>query len=70
MSLDIFGLSSMLCAYATSPAILIVYRCTLALGAATLIPTSMSIIPVLFAKGTALLSLTTASGIQQKEKCE
>ncbi|TGA98947.1 DHA2 family efflux MFS transporter permease subunit [Sporolactobacillus shoreae] len=51
LSLGIFGLSSLLCAYAASPAMLIVYRCTLALGAATLIPTSMSIIPVLFTKG-------------------
>ncbi|MDF2910481.1 MAG: transporter [Sporolactobacillus laevolacticus] len=50
LSLVIFGVSSLLCAYATSPTLLIVYRCTLALGAAMLIPTSMSIIPVLFTK--------------------
>lgn len=49
-SLAVFGLSSLLCAYAASPAMLIIYRCTLALGAATLIPTTMSIIPALFTK--------------------
>lgn len=50
LSLGIFGISSLLCAYATSPTMLIIYRCTLAVGAATLIPTTMSIIPVLFIK--------------------
>jgi MFS transporter, DHA2 family, multidrug resistance protein len=48
MALVVFGLASLGCAYADSPEMLIGMRAVLGLGAAFLMPLSMSILPVLF----------------------
>lgn len=48
LALVIFGLASIGCAYAGTPAALIAARTALGLGAAFLIPLSMSALPVLF----------------------
>lgn len=48
MALVLFGLASLGCAYSDSPEMLIGMRAVLGLGAAFLMPLSMSILPVLF----------------------
>lgn len=48
MALVLFGLASLGCAYSDSPEMLIGMRALLGLGAAFLMPLSMSILPVLF----------------------
>ncbi|MBP0725705.1 DHA2 family efflux MFS transporter permease subunit [Bacillus sp. RG28] len=48
ISFVMFGTASIGCAYSDSPEMLIGMRCLLGLGAAFLIPLSMSILPVLF----------------------
>jgi DHA2 family multidrug resistance protein-like MFS transporter len=50
IGLIVFGASSLVCAYAGSPWELITGRAFLGLGAALLVPLSMSIIPVLFSE--------------------
>jgi len=47
-ALAVFGMASLACAYATSPAMLIAARAVLGVGAAFLIPLSMSLLNVLF----------------------
>ncbi|WP_018758519.1 MFS transporter [Paenibacillus terrigena] len=68
VGLVVFGASSLACAYAGSPWELIVGRAFLGLGAAFLVPLSMSIIPVLFAehersKAIAVWMMANAIGI-------
>lgn len=48
LSLSLFGLGSLACAWSPSPAALIAARTALGLGAAFLIPLSMSLVTVLF----------------------
>jgi MFS transporter, DHA2 family, multidrug resistance protein len=48
LSLSLFGLGSLACAYSPSPAALIAARTVLGLGAAFLVPLSMSVVTVLF----------------------
>jgi len=48
IALVLFGLSSVLCAYSHSVAMLIVARLLLGLGAAFILPLAMSVIPVFF----------------------
>ena len=46
--LGVFGLASLLCAFATSPGMLIADRALLGVGAAVMMPLSMAVLPVLF----------------------
>ncbi|NNJ62808.1 MAG: MFS transporter [Dactylosporangium sp.] len=48
--LGVFAVGSVACAYASSPGMLIAARAVLGLGAAVILPLSLSIIPVLFAE--------------------
>jgi len=68
IGLVLFGLSSLACAYADSAWQLIAGRAFLGLGAALLVPLSMSIIPILFAeeersKAIAVWMMANAIGI-------
>jgi EmrB/QacA subfamily drug resistance transporter len=67
-ALAIFGVGSLWCAYAGSPASLIAARAVLGLGAAALIPLAMSAVVVLFEpeerpKAVLVLSLSTMVGL-------
>ena len=67
-ALVVFGLGSLWCAYADSPASLIAARSVLGLGAAALIPLAMSAVVVLFEpeerpKAVLVLSLSTMVGL-------
>jgi MFS transporter, DHA2 family, multidrug resistance protein len=67
-ALVVFGLGSLWCAYAGSPASLIAARSVLGLGAAVLIPLAMSAVVVLFEpeerpKAVLVLSLSTMVGL-------
>jgi DHA2 family multidrug resistance protein-like MFS transporter len=67
-ALVIFGIGSLWCAYAGSPASLIAARSVLGLGAAALIPLAMSAVVVLFEpeerpKAVLVLSLATMIGL-------
>jgi EmrB/QacA subfamily drug resistance transporter len=46
--LTVFGLASIACAFATSPAMLIADRALLGIGAAVMMPLSMAVLPTLF----------------------
>jgi EmrB/QacA subfamily drug resistance transporter len=48
IALVVFGVSSAACAYASSPGMLIATRVALGLGAAVIMPLSMSVLPVMF----------------------
>jgi MFS family permease len=48
LALAVFGAGSLVCAYAPSPGVLVAARALLGLGAAFLIPLSLSVLPVLF----------------------
>ncbi|MGZ4399627.1 MAG: MFS transporter [Gaiellaceae bacterium] len=66
-ALAVFGVASAACAYAPSPSFLIGGRVLLGLGAAFLIPLSMSVLPVLFSaeersKAVAVLIASTVVG--------
>ena len=67
-ALAVFGVGSLWCAYADSPASLIAARSVLGLGAAALIPLAMSAVVVLFEpeerpKAVLVLSLSTMIGL-------
>lgn len=67
-ALAVFGAGSVICAYAGSPAVLIVGRAVLGLGAAVLIPLAMSAVVVLFEpaerpRAVLVLSLSTMVGL-------
>ena len=67
-ALVVFGVGSLWCAYADSPASLIAARSVLGLGAAALIPLAMSAVVVLFEpeerpKAVLVLSLSTMIGL-------
>lgn len=67
-ALAVFGIGSLWCAYATTPASLIAGRSFLGLGAAVLIPLAMSAVVVLFdpperPKAILVLSLATMVGL-------
>ena len=67
-ALVVFGIGSLWCAYAGSPASLIAARSVLGLGAAALIPLAMSAVVVLFEpeerpKAVLVLSLSTMVGL-------
>ncbi|GKU77682.1 MFS transporter [Paenibacillus sp. L3-i20] len=68
IALLLFGVASLVCAYADTAAALIAGRALLGLGAAFLIPLSMSIIPVLFTeeerpKAIGIWTMANAIGI-------
>ena len=75
VALVMFGISSAACAYATSSGELIAARAVLGLGAAAIMPLSLSILPVLFTaderpKAIAIMASATSSCRHNRRKAE
>lgn len=61
-ALLVFGAASLACAYASSAGVLIAARAVLGLGAAFIIPLSLSVLPVLFSEGERQRAITITVG--------
>jgi DHA2 family multidrug resistance protein-like MFS transporter len=61
-ALTVFGIASLACAYATSAGTLIAARAVLGLGAAFIIPLSLSVLPVLFSERERARAITITVG--------
>jgi DHA2 family multidrug resistance protein-like MFS transporter len=61
-ALALFGIASLACAYATSAGALIAARAVLGLGAAFIIPLSLSVLPVLFSERERARAITITVG--------
>jgi EmrB/QacA subfamily drug resistance transporter len=61
-ALAVFGAASLACAYASSPPGLIAARAVLGLGAAVIIPLSLSVLPVLFSEEERQRAVTITVG--------
>ncbi len=63
ISLALFGLGSVACAYAPSAGALIAARAVLGLGAAAVLPLSLSVLPVMFAPQERPKAIATMAGV-------
>src|SRR6266516_2322170 len=61
-ALAVFGVASLACAYASSADLLIAARAVLGLGAAFIVPLSLSVLPVLFSEEERRTAITITVG--------